>query len=124
VKGRASDGSNMPHWIRNNILDFLRAMSVKIAVENGKIRIGKAREQPLLNWPVLFILTCERNKVICGSEDLNIFMLHPISRNQRTPPLCSIQLMPDRKTSQCKQYAKMEHFYTVVLRKRHSLNGA
>ena len=27
----------MPHWIRNNILDFLRAMSVKIAVENGKI---------------------------------------------------------------------------------------
>ena len=32
--GRASGGSNM---IRNNILDFLRAMSVKIAVENGKI---------------------------------------------------------------------------------------
>ena len=25
-----------PHLIRNNILDFLRAMSVKIAVENGK----------------------------------------------------------------------------------------
>ena len=35
--GRASGGSNMPHWIRNNILDFLRAMSMKIAVENGKI---------------------------------------------------------------------------------------
>ena len=34
---RASGGSNMPHWIRNNILDFQRAMSVKIAVENGKI---------------------------------------------------------------------------------------
>ena len=28
--GRASGGSNTPHWIRNNILDFLRAMSVKI----------------------------------------------------------------------------------------------
>ena len=27
----------MPHWIRNNIPDFLRAMSVKIAVESGKI---------------------------------------------------------------------------------------
>ena len=27
--GRAFCGSNMPHWIRNNILDFLRAMSVK-----------------------------------------------------------------------------------------------
>ena len=24
--GRASGGSNTPHWIRNNILDFLRAM--------------------------------------------------------------------------------------------------
>ena len=35
--GRASGGSNMPHWIRNNIHDFLRAVSVKIAVENGKI---------------------------------------------------------------------------------------
>ena len=35
--GRASGGSNTPHWTRNNILDFLRAMSVKIAVENGKI---------------------------------------------------------------------------------------
>ena len=31
--GRASGGSNTPHWIKNNILDFLRAMSVKIAVE-------------------------------------------------------------------------------------------
>ena len=35
--GRASGSSSMPHWIRNNILDFLRAMSVKIAVDNGKI---------------------------------------------------------------------------------------
>ena len=35
--GRASGGLNMPHWIRNNILDFLRAMSVRVAVENGKI---------------------------------------------------------------------------------------
>ena len=35
--GRASGGSNTPHWIRNNILDFLRAMSMNIAVENGKI---------------------------------------------------------------------------------------
>ena len=35
--GRASGGSNTPHWIRNNILDFLRAMSMKIAVENRKI---------------------------------------------------------------------------------------
>jgi len=34
--GRASGGLNMPHWIRNNIPDFLRAMSVKIE-ENGKI---------------------------------------------------------------------------------------
>ena len=34
---RISGGSNTPHWIRNIILDFLRAMSVKIAVENGKI---------------------------------------------------------------------------------------
>ena len=30
-------GSNTPHWISNNILDFLRAMFVKIAVKNGKI---------------------------------------------------------------------------------------
>ena len=35
--GRTSGGSNTPHWIRNKIIDFLRAMSVKIAVENGKI---------------------------------------------------------------------------------------
>ena len=34
---RATGGLNTPHWIRYNILDFLRAMSVKIAVENGKI---------------------------------------------------------------------------------------
>ena len=35
--GRASGGSNTPHWIRNSILDFLRAMFMKIAVENRKI---------------------------------------------------------------------------------------
>ena len=35
--GRASGGSNTPTWIRNNILDLLRAMSVKTVVENGKI---------------------------------------------------------------------------------------
>ena len=35
--GRASGGSNTPQWIRNNIYDFLRAMSMKTAVENGKI---------------------------------------------------------------------------------------
>ena len=34
--GRASGGLNTFHWIRNNSLDFLRATSVKIAVENGK----------------------------------------------------------------------------------------
>ena len=34
---RTSGGLNTPHWVRNNILDFQRAMSVKIAVENGKI---------------------------------------------------------------------------------------
>ena len=35
--GRAYGGSNTLYWIRNTILDFQRAMSVKIAVENGKI---------------------------------------------------------------------------------------
>ena len=35
--GKASGGSNTSHWIRNNILDFLRAVFVKIAVEKGKI---------------------------------------------------------------------------------------
>jgi len=35
--GRASGDSNTPHWVRSNILDFQRAMSVKITVENGKI---------------------------------------------------------------------------------------
>ena len=43
--GRVSGDSNTPHWIRNNIPDFLRAMSVKIAVENGmvcnKTKIGE-----------------------------------------------------------------------------------
>ena len=34
--GRASGGLNTPHWIRNNIPDFLRAMSMKIVIENGK----------------------------------------------------------------------------------------
>ena len=35
--GRASGGSNMRHWTRNNILDFQRAMSTKITVENAKV---------------------------------------------------------------------------------------
>ena len=35
--GRASGSSSMLHWIRSNILDFQRAMSMKIAVENGHI---------------------------------------------------------------------------------------
>ena len=36
--GRASGGSNTPpHWIRNNILHFLRAMSVKIVATAGGI---------------------------------------------------------------------------------------
>ena len=35
--GRASGGSDSPHWMRNNILDFLKAISMKIAVDNGKI---------------------------------------------------------------------------------------
>ena len=34
---RTSGGSNKLHGIRNNILDFQRAMSVKIAVEDGDI---------------------------------------------------------------------------------------
>ena len=34
---RASGGSNTPGWIRNNIFDFHRAISMEIAVENGKI---------------------------------------------------------------------------------------
>ena len=38
---RASGGSNMPHWIRNNILNVLRAMSVKIAVEYGTCFLSK-----------------------------------------------------------------------------------
>ena len=33
---RASSGSNTPHWIRNDILHFLRAVSVKIAAEKLK----------------------------------------------------------------------------------------
>ena len=32
--GKASGGSNIPHWFRNAILDFQGAISVKIAVEN------------------------------------------------------------------------------------------
>jgi len=38
--GRASGGSNTPHWIKNNILDLLRAMSVKIAIEILKLFIS------------------------------------------------------------------------------------
>ena len=35
--GRASGGSNTPPWVGNNILDFQRAVSMKIAVENGRV---------------------------------------------------------------------------------------
>ena len=34
---RASGGSNTPHWISVNILDFQKAMSVKITAEKEKI---------------------------------------------------------------------------------------
>ena len=33
--GRASGGSNTLHWIRNSILDFLRAMSVGLYIGSG-----------------------------------------------------------------------------------------
>ena len=35
--GRASGSWNMPYWIRNNVLDLQRAMSIKISAENRKI---------------------------------------------------------------------------------------
>ena len=35
--GRASGGSKTPNWVRNNILHFQRAVSMKTVVENGKI---------------------------------------------------------------------------------------
>ena len=45
---RAFGGSNTPHWIGSNILDVQRGLSVKIAVENGKIynktTMGETRE--------------------------------------------------------------------------------
>ena len=34
---RVSGGLNTPHWIRNNILDYQKAMSIKIAVETGNM---------------------------------------------------------------------------------------
>ena len=34
---RAPGGLKKPHWIRDNIFDFLRSISMKIVVENGKI---------------------------------------------------------------------------------------
>ena len=42
---RASGGSSTPYWIRNNILEFQRAMSMKIAVENGKIALIRRWER-------------------------------------------------------------------------------
>ena len=48
--GRASGGSNTSHWIRNNILGFLRAMSLKIAVENGKICNKTTAGETVENW--------------------------------------------------------------------------
>ena len=50
--GRASGGSNTPQWIRNSILDFLRAMSVKTAVENGKI-CSKTTMEERLSYAIL-----------------------------------------------------------------------
>ena len=43
--GRASGGSSTPNWIRNNILHLKRAMSVKIAIEKGKIAIRRRWER-------------------------------------------------------------------------------
>ena len=43
--GRASGGSTTPYWIRNNVLDFRRAISVKVAVKNGKICNKKDLQQ-------------------------------------------------------------------------------
>ena len=37
--GRASGGSNTPHWIRNNILDFLR-----------EVRLGLLLRPIALDW--------------------------------------------------------------------------
>ena len=34
--GRASGSSNTPYWMRNNILDFLSAISVKIRENSGR----------------------------------------------------------------------------------------
>ena len=35
--GRATGGSNTSQWIRDDIPDFLRAMSMKVWIRNGKI---------------------------------------------------------------------------------------
>ena len=40
----------MPHWMRNNILDFLRAISVKIVVGNGKICNKMTMGETVENW--------------------------------------------------------------------------
>ena len=48
--GRASSSSHTPHWIRNNILDFQRAMSVKIQVENGTICNKTTMGETVGNW--------------------------------------------------------------------------
>ena len=47
---RAFGGSNTPHWIRSTILDVQRAMSVKIAVENGKIYNKTTMGETIENW--------------------------------------------------------------------------
>ena len=47
---RASGGLNMPHWIRNNILDLQRAISMKTEVENGKICMKMAMGGTVENW--------------------------------------------------------------------------
>ena len=48
--GRASCGSSKPHWIRNEILDFQKTLSVKLAVENGKICNKTTMGETAENW--------------------------------------------------------------------------
>ena len=50
MNGRASGGSNTPHWIRHNILHFQRAISMKAEVENAKIYNKTTMGKRLENW--------------------------------------------------------------------------
>ena len=56
---RAPVGSNTPPWIRNNIPDFQRAMSVKIAVENGKTAMGEGPWRNGEVWELVNELTMQ-----------------------------------------------------------------